>query len=218
MDERTCSNLGCNEPVDSRGRCKRHYEQWRLSDEGRKVVRHPDQRPALVRFWSNVDQSGDCWTWTGTVDEDGYGKFNTRAGGIRYWNTHRFSFWLATGIHPGRLWVLHHCDNPPCVRPDHLFLGDAAANNADMTAKGRERYPSGDDHYARLNPDIVRHGDDSPFVRISDAAVDDIRRRWASGGITQAALAAEYGISPALASLICAGKRRGRPGTKARAS
>lgn len=92
------------------------------------------------RFWSRVDTSSDCWLWTGSTFKNGYGKFRTPSvSGVRGRNVsaHRYSAMLHFGMFDQRLQVLHRCDNPGCVRPDHLFLGDRSLNMQDMAAKGR---------------------------------------------------------------------------------
>ena len=88
-----------------------------------------------TRFWSKVDKSGECWTWTAGLDSHGYGRFHT---GVQR-SAHRVAWEFAVGRVPDGLWVLHACDNPPCVRPDHMFLGTARDTTADMIAKGRAR-------------------------------------------------------------------------------
>ena len=88
----------------------------------------------IDRFWSQVNKiPGGCWLWTGCRDRLGYGKM----GVIRkIWLTHRIAMTLA-GHNIAGLCVLHHCDNPPCVNPDHLFLGTRGDNNSDRAKKGR---------------------------------------------------------------------------------
>lgn len=90
-----------------------------------------------VRFWSKVDKSDYCWTWNRATNSGGYGKFGVTR---RVWKlAHRVSWEMAYGPIPDEGCVLHSCDNPPCVRPDHLFLGSKTDNAADRGAKGRTR-------------------------------------------------------------------------------
>lgn len=94
------------------------------------------RRPSEVRFWSHVDKSGDCWEWTISLTNKGYGQFQTGHGIV---NAHRMAWHFTHGEIPIGQCVLHRCDNRKCARPDHLFLGTIADNNADMRAKGRQR-------------------------------------------------------------------------------
>lgn len=103
-------------------------------------------RTLAERFWEKVDKSGDCWVWTANCTRDRNGKkqyglisAGRRGEGMLY--AHRVSWELHFGPVPEDLRVLHRCDNPQCVRPDHLFVGTQADNMADMVAKGRrDRY------------------------------------------------------------------------------
>ncbi len=86
------------------------------------------------RFWSNVALGDGCWLWTAGGNSKGYGHFWVN--GHQCQATH-VSWELTHGPVPNGKWVLHKCDNPPCVRPDHLFLGTPLNNTQDMVAKGR---------------------------------------------------------------------------------
>lgn len=94
------------------------------------------------RFWSKVDTSGDCWQWIGAKNAKGYGNFY--ASRSKWVHAHRFSWEVANGSIPDGMHVLHHCDNPSCVRPLHLFLGTNLDNRRDMFAK--RRHPHGQTH------------------------------------------------------------------------
>lgn len=113
--------------------------------------------PIEERFWSKVDQSGDCWLWAAYRNSRGYGMFMVSAGSplqntksTRPHLAHRIAWQLTYGTIPNGLVVCHHCDNPPCVRPDHLFLGTQSDNMVDSARKGRHaRYNARKTHCTR---------------------------------------------------------------------
>ncbi len=90
--------------------------------------------PAAKPFWTFVHFGPSCWEWMGAKTDDGYGY---RMVNNKKKLAHRLSWTMENGDIPSGLHVLHRCDNPPCVRPGHLFLGDQATNAKDMVAKGR---------------------------------------------------------------------------------
>lgn len=142
------------------------------------------------RFWAKVDRSGDCWVWKGLLDEHGYGMFT-------HTRTHRVAWELEKGPIPVGMLVCHHCDNPPCVRPSHLFLGTQKNNMQDMHAKERAgKRVRG----AKLRAEQVRE------IRSRYAAVEPAARRSRVRGrtpvVTTKSLAAEYGISSMMISDI----------------
>jgi len=100
-------------------------------------------------FDDNIDKSGICWEWKGQKGLDGYGYYLLTLGER---SAHRISFVIAYGraIQKGN-YICHRCDNPSCVRPDHLFEGTPQDNNLDCIAKGRSKYAS------FVNGKIVSH-------------------------------------------------------------
>lgn len=98
-----------------------------------KTICTPDGVSKFSSRYIPEPMSG-CWLWLGAVDRKGYGRarLNGRDSGA-----HRLSWALHRGEIPFGLWVLHRCDNPCCVNPEHLFLGTCQDNHDDMFAKGR---------------------------------------------------------------------------------
>lgn len=133
-------------------------------------------------FWDRVDKTGECWLWTGARARKDYGAVRFQG---RQQPAHRVAWQLTFGPIPGGLFVLHHCDNPPCVRPDHLFLGTQADNMADKVAKGRQ---------ARLG-------------RRKLAPIDVVAIRWLGSRLPQRTVARMYQIDQSQVSRIATGKR-----------
>lgn len=86
----------------------------------------------MERLLADTEWVGDCLIWTGSTTKGGYGQVTIDQ---VHWMTHRLSWTLHNGQPPR--WVLHTCDTPPCVNPEHLFDGSSADNTADKMAKGR---------------------------------------------------------------------------------
>jgi len=80
-----------------------------------------------------IDKNG-CWIWQGAKNEKGYGRFSVRC---KFYFAHRYSWMLFNHDVDSSVFIMHKCDNPPCVNPDHLFTGDNNANVADKMKKGR---------------------------------------------------------------------------------
>jgi hypothetical protein len=123
------------------------------------------------RFWAKVAIRGtwDCWEWQANRKPEGYGQFKATPGtSVR---ASRMAWELTYGK-PGALWVLHHCDNPPCCNPRHLSLGTPADNTLDCLRKGR--FQSGDTA-AALTAFVER------IRRLTDAQITEARQRHAAG-------------------------------------
>ena len=148
-------------------------------------------------FWKRVDKRGAipahctrlgvCWEWCGELDEEGYGRFHHRRNETTRAN--RISWEIAFSP-PLRLFVLHKCDNPRCVRPSHLFLGTQAENNRDAREKKRIRPARGDAHWSRRNPEKRVRGAIHYNAKLTEKDVCEIRVSPHS----EKTLAEKYGV------------------------
>lgn len=146
------------------------------------------------RFWAKVEKGPGCWLWRGATTHGGYGvigKGRATEGNIR---AHVLSYELTHGEIPEGLEVCHTCDNPPCVRPDHLFLGTQKDNVLDAISKGRQ-----------INPPIKR-GEDHGMVKLTTTQVLQIREELKAGN-RQTDIAEHYNVTQAAISLIKLGKK-----------
>lgn len=131
----------------------------------------------IRRFLARVHKTGGCWEWTGYRQKGrGYGFLSFNGEKFR---AHRVSWELHNGPIPDGLHILHRCDNPPCVNPEHLFLGTHVDNMTDMVAKGRARGVPGHHHGARFPIEVVR----------------EVRVLAAVGGLTQSQIGRRFGVS-----------------------
>ena len=122
--------------------------------------------PEADDFARWVDKAGDCWVWTGALDKDGYGIFSYLS------KTHRaakVALKLDGRPVPDGMYACHHCDNPACVRPDHLYPGTPTQNMAD--AISRNRVCRGEAR-SPLTAEMVRE------IRASTETNKTLRRRY----------------------------------------
>lgn len=107
------------------------------------------------------EPNSGCWIWIGNANRDGYGLLTGSRKGKPYFLAHRVSWEMHKGAIPDGLHVLHRCDMPACVNPDHLFLGTHSENMHDMGRKGRGRgkVMFGDDNPSRKYPEKRPRGD-----------------------------------------------------------
>jgi len=172
------------------------------------------------KFWSRVDKSGGpdaCWLWTAGTFRGGYGAFKIAGKTLK---AHRVSWVLAHGQIPYRakypgICVCHNCpqgDQPRCVNPAHLFLGEQLHNIRDMMKKGRAKFLKGEAHYththpelrsygdkhwSRLHPEKVKRGEHSGNAKLNADQVVEIRSLYASGKASYTLLGIFFGVSEA---------------------
>lgn len=160
-----------------------------------RYTRSYPPRPLADRFWKKVRKSDDCWTWTGARNPRGYGilAYPPEQPGAKAKQTtaHRISWELHFGPAAPDQVVCHKCDNPACVRPDHLFVGTQAENLADASRKNRLVGNRG-----------IFKGSANVQSKLTEGDVRNIRKRYALGGITHKILAREYGVSKGLVGAI----------------
>lgn len=150
-----------------------------------------DQSTPEERFWAQVDKHGPipehcpeigpCWVWTGRTWPNGYGLVpgTSTDDHRRPWGAHVVAFVLTNGYSSDDPWILHRCDNRPCVRPSHLFAGTPSANVLDAIAKGR--FPQAK---------TLRVG-----TKWNDPRAPQILKLYATGRSVRQ-VAAHYGVTP----------------------
>lgn len=160
----------------------------------------------VERFWRSVspEPNTGCWLWSAGCTGTGYGALTFKG---KFIQAHRLAWEIlrtpipVVGSYHG-ICVLHRCDTPPCVNPDHLFLGTVADNNSDRSAKGRSSNLSGPGH-----PNFGREGrggETNPASKLTLGSVREIKARLASGE-KQDDIAAAYGVKQPTISNIKTG-------------
>lgn len=143
--------------------------------------------PIEERYWSKVQRLGpdECWRWTGALFEKGHAQFwdgtYLPSGSPRMVIASRWAYKHFIEPIPPGMYVLHHCDIADCQNPNCWFLGTIGDNNRDRHRKGRTVLPDNRG---------VNHG----MAKLTMEQVQEIRERYAAGGVKQSDLAAEFGV------------------------
>lgn len=189
--DKTCIVPWCHRRERTWGLCNPCY----LATKVGYVAPIGKPKPSVEeRFWRRVDKEnglvhpvdGKCWTWVSYrgAKPKRYGSF-FRNGALT--GAHRASYEMHVGPVPPGLFVLHRCDNPPCVRPSHLFVGTVKDNGEDMARKGRSVK-------GRKVPSIGRPGELNVHSKIRNQDVLRIRELHAEHGVSSRSLAKQFGI------------------------
>jgi hypothetical protein len=123
------------------------------------------------RFWAKVKTGlpHECWEWQGARRRKvKYSAATFKATSYTTVSAPRSAYTLAKGEDPGQLWVLHHCDNPTCCNPDHLYLGTAKENAADVKARNRRR-------------NVPKPGETNPRAKLTADQVENVRALFRQG-------------------------------------
>ena len=133
-------------------------------------------KPIEQRFWQKVAKlPSGCWEWTGARSAKGYGRFGYQG---KNRHAHQIAYILMHGEIPAGLWILHRCDNTPCVNPVHLYAGTPSQNTQDAYDRGRKKPP-------------CLRGEAHSMAKLTSDAVTKLR----SGALSTREAVAKYGIS-----------------------
>ena len=143
----------------------------------------------LARFEKLTKRGDGCWQWQGKPDKDGYGCL--RIGGRKVCKAHRAAWMIANNIDPGEKLICHHCDNPGCVNPAHLYRGTIAENNKDRAKRNRSNPTKGSDQWK---------------AKLTDGLVASILSEYQPGITSQEELGKKFGVTQACICLILHGK------------
>lgn len=143
------------------------------------------KRSTPVDFWAKVTKrKGACWVWKGALTRDGYGQVMYHGRGR---GAHRLAWELTNGPVPDGKYVLHHCDNPPCINPEHLWVGTQKDNMLDCATKDRTGR-GGWAHGNRKTKNGIRRGG----VKLSKDDIFKIREMLASGKFSLAQIGKKF--------------------------
>lgn len=193
---RPCSISDCERPAVARTWCRPHWKHWRRWGDPEFFQTVKPRKSPEDRFWAKVDKRGDsgCWEWQASRSALGYGYFRMSMDEWM-WLAHRASWVFANGPIPTGMLVCHHCDNPPCVNPMHLFLGLDRDNTADRVRKGRSS--------RRGAP----AGEANGSAKLTSEDVRQMRSLYTPGFVSFRELGERYGVSAGQARRVVRGLR-----------
>lgn len=189
----TCDLHDCDAPFVARGMCRKHYAAWdRATPKDQRTPASGLSRLTVAdRFWSKIDKSSGpeaCWPWQGSRHRFGHGQFHISLERGRV-QAHSYALELASGwpCPPGQE-ACHHCDNPPCCNPSHLYYGTRQQNVDDMWKRGR-----------------AHRGSARTQALLTEASVIQIRHRYAAGEMAKV-LAVEFHVTHGAITAVVLGK------------
>lgn len=191
-----CEADGCSEKAKFFGLCASHeYQRKRIAEvESGEYARiyswATNEERLRAQGWTEKvvrPGLGPCWEWNGLRDKRGYGRVAVEGRKMRF--AHRIAYMTWVSDLADSDYMCHKCDNPSCINPAHLFPGDQTANMSDAAKKDRTAFGVRQGQ-AKLNDDLVR----------------EIRARYVPRKVSQAYLAAEYGVSQAAINKVVRGK------------
>ncbi len=174
-----CTIDGCGKKSYAYGLCRSHDRRKQLYGDPLVVIQEQNHGLTTAqRFLKRVEKKENgCWDWTAsTIGETGYGQFNLNNRPVI---ASRMAWILFRGEIPEddsayrTLHVLHRCDNPKCVNPDHLFLGTHKDNVKDMVAKGRHRFGI---HLGKKNKNAKLDEAKVRYIRASCKSCNELAR------------------------------------------
>jgi hypothetical protein len=166
----SCKFPQCTRKILAKGWCSAHYQQVVVYGKDPKPIIEP--MTLIERLMSKIIKTETCWLWTGLLNNTGYGRLNSKL------YAHRVIFEIYNNIKLTKNQeVCHKCDNPRCVRPDHLFLSEHSGNMLDMAVKGRSGNKKLSDEQVieirRLKP-LMSYKQLSEMFCVSKSSIKDI--------------------------------------------
>lgn len=190
----TCKIDGCDLPNVAKSMCDRHYTRLRRHGDPSVTLRTPRDADLAERLeytgWTEIlrrPDLGPCWEWNGFRTKTRYGQISV--GDSKKTHASRIAYIAWVGPIEDGQFACHHCDNPPCINPAHLFAGTPKDNSEDCANKGR-----------------IPHGERQWGHKLTEDEVRTIRAAYATGMSTQAAMARRYGVSTSNINAVIHGK------------